>query len=118
MAGRPLKFKSVAELKAKIDEYFLWAEANNKPLTIERLACFLECDRVSLLNYAEKDEYFSTIKQAKQIIYASKAEILNTKEGNTAGIIFDLCNNGDGYSNKSNESSTQTIIINDKSKEV
>lgn len=119
MAGRPLKFKSESELQKKIDEYFAWAEAQNKPLTIERLAVFLEVDRQTLLNYAEKDEFFGTIKQARQIIYASKAEMLNTKDGNTAGIIFDLCNNGDGYTNKHNESDKgTTIIINDKSKEV
>lgn len=97
--GRPLKFNSVQELQDKIAEYFKWAEEKGKPLTIERLACFLQTDRFTLLNYEDREDYFHTIKAAKQIIYASKAEMLNTKEGNTAGIIFDLCNNGDGYTN-------------------
>ena len=117
--ARPLKFKSVEELSAKIKEYFAWAEEKNRPLTIERLACFLESDRQTILNYEDKDEFFGTIKAAKQIIYASKTEMLNTREGNTAGIIFDLCNNGDGYTNKHNDQDKgTTIIINDKSKEV
>ena len=99
LGGRPLKFKSVEELQEKIAEYFKWAEEKGKPLTIERLCCFLKTERQTLLNYADKDEFFDTLKEAKQIIYASKTEMLNTKEGNTAGIIFDLCNNGDGYTN-------------------
>lgn len=117
--GRPLKFKSVEEMKAKIDAYFAWAEEKDKPLTIERLAVFLETDRMTLLNYEDKDEYFYTIKAAKQRIYASKAEMLNTKDGNTAGIIFDLCNNGDGYTNKHNDQDKGiNITILDNTKKV
>lgn len=115
-----LKFKSVAELQAKIEEYFVWAEKNNKPLTIERLAVFLKSDRKTILNYEAKDEYFLTVKEAKQQIYADKVERLNTRDGNTAGIIFDLVNNGDGYINRQQEESNKgtTIIIQDKGKEI
>ena len=117
--ARPLKFKTVGELRDKINAYFAWAEEKEKPLTIERLACFLESDRQTILNYEDKDEFFGTIKAAKQIIYASKAEMLNTREGNTAGIIFDLCNNGDGYTNKHNESEKGVnITILDNTKKV
>lgn len=90
--GRPLKFPTVGDLTKKIAEYFVWAAANEKPLTICRLACFLDCDRVTLLNYAENDEFFSTIQKAKQKIQADKAERLNTQT-TVAGIIFDLKNN-------------------------
>ena len=118
--GRPLKFQSVSQLEEKIKDYFTWAEDRNTPLTIERLAVFLDTDRKTLLNYENKDEFFHTVKKAKQIIYASKAEMLNTKDGNTAGIIFDLVNNGDGYVNKQQEESNKgtTIIIQDKGKEI
>jgi hypothetical protein len=60
-----------------------------------------------------------TVKDAKEYILATKVENLNRKQTNTAGIIFDLCNNGD-YSNKHQEEREKgtTIIINDKSKEV
>ena len=45
--------------------------------------------------------------------------MLNTREGNTAGIIFDLCNNGDGYTNKHNESEKGVnITILDNTKKV
>ena len=117
--GRPLKFKSVSELNAKIDDYFEECRINSTPLTIEMLAWKLGTGRQTLLNYEEKDEYFDTIKSAKQFIYATKVENLNREKTNTAGIIFDLCNNGDGYSNKHNEQDKgTTIIINDKSKEI
>lgn len=108
--GRPLKFKNVEDLQKQIKNYFTWAEEKGKPLTIERLCCFLKTERQTLLNYEERDEFFDAIKEAKQMIYASKAEMLNTKEGNTAGIIFDLCNNGDGYTNKHQDSNTGTNI--------
>lgn len=117
--GRPLKFKSVEEMQTKIDAYFAWAEEKGKPLTIERLAVFLGTDRMTLLNYEDKDEYFYTIKSAKQQIYASKTEMLNTRDGNTAGIIFDLCNNGDGYTNKHNDQDKGVnITILDNTKKV
>lgn len=119
MAGRPLKFKTEAELALKIQEYFNKCEINNTPLTIEMLAWELGTNRQTLLEYSEKEEYADTIKSAKQFIYAKKVENLNREKTNTAGIIFDLCNNGDGYTNKHNEKeSGTTIIINDKSKEV
>ena len=117
--GRPLKFKSEAELALKIQEYFTECQDQNRPLTIEMLAWKLGTTRRTLLGYEEKEEYFHTIKNAKQYIYATKIEKLNTEKSNTTGIIFDLCNNGDGYSNKHNEQDkSTTIIINDKTKEI
>ncbi len=98
LGGRPLKFNSHQELQKKINEYYDWAKENNKPLTIERLCCFLNTNRQTLLAYSRDEMYYDTIEAAKQVIMASKAEMLNTKEGNTAGIIFDLCNNA-GYNN-------------------
>lgn len=94
--GRPLKFKTVEELQEKIQEYKQWVEENEKPLTIERLACFLGCDRMTLLNYEQlegREQFFITIKEIKSFILADKAERLNSPEGNKAGVIFDLKNN-------------------------
>jgi hypothetical protein len=90
--GRSLKFENAADLERKIGEYFEWAAENDKPLTIGRLCCFLDCDRDTLLNYSEKEEFFGTIKRAKQKIEASKEERLQTQAA-VAGIIFDLKNN-------------------------
>lgn len=98
--GRPLKFKTVEELDTKIKEYLEWVKENKKPLTLERLACFLKCDRDTILNYEAKAEYFGTIKDIKQFILADKTERLNSSEGNKAGVIFDLKNNH-GFRDKS-----------------
>ena len=67
--GRPLKFKSVEELEKKINAYFY--DENNKPYTICDLCVWLDCDRQTLLNYQEKEEFFDTIKRAKTRIEAN-----------------------------------------------
>ena len=92
--GRPLKFESPQKLQEKIDEYYQWAKKHSKPLTITRLACFLDTSRKVLIEYEEKDEFSNTIKKAKNIIEADKNERLITAR-NVTGIIFDLKNNHD-----------------------
>jgi hypothetical protein len=111
LGGRPLKFNSHEELQKKINEYYDWAKDNNKPLTVERLACFLNTNRQTLLAYSRDEKYSDTIEAAKAVIIASKAEMLNTREGNTAGIIFDLCNNA-GYTNSHQQAAaSQTFLF-------
>ena len=89
--GRPLMFQSVKELEEKIDSYF--KEESNKPYTITDLAVWLDCDRKTLTNYEEKDEFFPTIKRAKTKIEA------NIEKGALLGLynptfsIFNMKNN-------------------------
>lgn len=89
--GRPLKFKSVKELQEKIDAYF--EDENNKPYTITDLAVWLDCDRKTLINYEEKEEFFHTIKKAKTKIEASieKGALLGVF--NPTFSIFNMKNN-------------------------
>ena len=122
--GRPPKYKTNKELEVLIDEYFktdaFIGEGHNRMYapTMSGLAFHLDMCRQTLLNYEGKEEFLDTIKDAKEFVLASKVENLNRKQTNTAGIIFDLCNNG-GYSNKHNEQDKgTTIIINDRSKEI
>lgn len=75
-AGRPLKFKDAKELEKKVSEYFVWADVNNKPYTIARLALFLDVDRQTIYNYAEHQEFFDIIKRARDKIIASLEETL------------------------------------------
>jgi hypothetical protein len=92
--GRPRAFKTVEELQTLIDEYFAWAVKWKKPLTIERLASFLDVDRKTINNYSRDSDFFPTIKKAVEFILASKVERLN--EGDkVVGVIFDLKNNHD-----------------------
>lgn len=116
--GRPLKFKTVDELREKIDEYFAscWTQKIDmfgnplfvkdakgkktdqpilvqfKPYTITGLAVFLDTSRETLLNYESKGEFFDTIKKAKEKIYAYAEEFLYSGK-NPTGAIFNLKNN-------------------------
>ncbi|WP_034333263.1 terminase small subunit [Bacillus sp. J37] len=91
--GRPLKFKSVEEMKKKIDAYFAECDENEDPYTITGLALALDTTRQGLLNYEERDEYYDTIKKAKTKCenYAEK-HLFKGKNG-VAGAIFNMKNN-------------------------
>jgi len=91
--GRPLLFKTPEELQGKIDEFYKYCEDETVPLTIGRLAVFLDVDREFILNYGKKEKYSRTIIKVRDFIEAQKEERLNMGKGSTIGIIFDLKNN-------------------------
>lgn len=93
--GRPCKFESVEEMQKKIDEYFKTCDENGKPYTVSGLAYALDTSRRTLLNYQEKDEFFHTIKKAKDKIEQFNEELLYSKDVPTVGVIFNLKNNYD-----------------------
>lgn len=115
--GRPLKYSDKQELQHKIDAYFEYCDnfivIDNdgeeqkapKPYTVAGLALWLDVDTETLRNYEKRDEFFGTIKRAKQRI----EEQLETKlHGKTVtGIIFNLKNNY-GWKDR------QDITTNDK----
>ena len=88
--GRPLKFKNAEELEKKINKYF--AETPEEEWTITGLAIALDCDRKTIQNYKEKDEFFHTIKNAYLKVEYSYEKSLR-KNGRT-GDIFALKNFG------------------------
>jgi hypothetical protein len=124
--GRPLKFKSVKELQAKIDEYFksCWKQKIDmfgnpvflkdksgkkteekvmvqfKPYTITGLAVFLDTTRETLLDYEAKDKFSDTIKRAKETCQAYAEESLFIGK-NPTGPIFNLKNNYGRWKDKS-----------------
>ena len=111
--GRPLKFKSVKELEEKIDAYF--KDETNLPWTITDLACWLDCDRQTLLNYQEKEEFFGTIKKAKTRIEASIEKQALLGNYNPTFAIFNMKNNF-GWKDKQEidtTNSNRVEIIND-----
>ena len=63
--GRPLKFKSAAELEKKIAEYFAECVRMGEPLTVTGLALALDTTRETLMDYQEKNDYSDAIKKAK-----------------------------------------------------
>jgi len=99
--GRPLKYKTKKTLQAAIDSYFDAIDAENsenaekngdrKPYTVAGLALHLDVDTETLRNYDKRDEFFGSLKKAKQRIEVQ----LETKlhGNNVTGIIFNLKNN-------------------------
>lgn len=111
--GRPLLFKSPEELEIKIQQYFdscfdfhrdmfgnrIKDSATGefilrqvKPFTLGGLSVFLNCSRETITNYTEKEEFFGTIKKARDIIYAYAEDQLFQGK-NVAGVIFNMKNN-------------------------
>ena len=119
--GRPPVFKDVAEMQAKIDEYFKACEGeilkdnygdtifdkygqpvivNTRPPTITGLALALGfTSRQALLNYQAKREFFDTNTRAKSRVEAYTESRLFDKDG-ANGAKFSLANNFTGWSDK------------------
>lgn len=107
--GRPLAFKSVEELQKVIDEYFEWCDnriktiwddktqteiavTNPAPYTMSGLARRLGIDRKTLLNYSKKDEFFPTIREARERVHEDvETRLMGTR--NEKGAMFNLKNN-------------------------
>jgi hypothetical protein len=88
----------VDALSSGVDEYFAHCEANDKPYTVSGLAMWLDVETETLRNYEKRDEYFATIKRAKQRIENQLEEGLFGN--NVTGLIFNLKNNF-GWQDKS-----------------
>lgn len=126
-SGSSKRWATPEELQKDIDAYFKECDDNTVitfvkttgdnietplpiPYTIEGLCDVLQCDRVTLLNYEKQqgyEEYFSTIKRAKNKIQRNKLERGLTGIAPAAMTIFDLKNNH-GYKDKSEQDLTST----------
>lgn len=121
--GRPLKFQSPQELEKRIAEYFDHCDSRiltkydkfgnalevnaPRPYTLTGLAVFLDCDRKTLLNYRNKDEFFPAILRARRRCENYAEEQLF--EGNDRGAKFSLINNYDNWHDKQEIQQTTTI---------
>jgi len=91
-AGRPPKFKTVAEMQKKIDGYFAECAADELPATVTGLCLALDLTRQGLLEYGEKDKFSDTVKKAKlRVEHGIELGLLTGR--NPAGCIFNLKNN-------------------------
>lgn len=99
--GRPLLFKTVEELDLLIEKYFSvegdayipMGDARMYAPTMSGLALSIGVDRKTLLNYAQKDEFFLSLKKAKSRVEIALEQRLYGN--NVTGIIFNLKNNFD-----------------------
>ena len=87
-----LKYKTKEELEKAINEYFNKCDENEKHYTMTGLALSLGIDRRTLINYGNKDLFFSLIKNAKAKVEEQLEESLY-RLGNNSGVIFNLKNN-------------------------
>lgn len=91
--GKPRAFKSVEELEEKINAYFKYCEEKEKPYTMSGLAYFLDVDRKTIVNYSHEEEYFPTIKKARDRVQMQLEENALINKGNPTFTIFNLKNN-------------------------
>lgn len=106
--GRPLKYKTVDELEAVIDEYFEFCDSRIKqihtkegtdmaithpaPYTMSGLARRLNLSRQALMEYSHRDEFGDAIKRARDRIQED-VETRLMETSNQTGAIFNLKNN-------------------------
>jgi hypothetical protein len=117
--GRPKKYKSAKQMQVVIDSYFEKCDKNTVqvydkkaecvieiekpiPYTIEGLCVALNMDRVSLLNYAKDEEFFSTVKAAKDKVLSSLVE-KSISGGAVPSIAIFLLKNNYGYTDRTEQ---------------
>lgn len=91
--GRPRAFENVEEVEEKIKAYFNYCEESEKPYTMSGLAYYLGVSRQTLVNYSYKDEYFDTIKKARDKVQMQLEENALSNKANPTFTIFNLKNN-------------------------
>ena len=109
--GRPRAFKSVEDVEEKINAYFNYCEEKEKPYTMSGLAYYLEVSRQTLVNYSYEDEYFDTIKKARDKVQMQLEENALSNKANPTFTIFNLKNNFD-WKDKIEHSSSEVENIN------
>lgn len=109
--GRPLVFKTVADLEAKIREYFDWCDGRTRttydkdgneksyvwgaPYGMAGLAYFLDVDRKTITNYSHRDKYFPALAQARARIEADLEQRIIESRTPQGGIF--MAKNNFGY---------------------
>jgi hypothetical protein len=109
--GRPMKFESPEKLQELIDAYFKECDETNQIYTVVGLAMALDTDRQTLINYTNREEYFDTIKKAKQKIENQMVNRALTGVYNPTVSIF-LMKNNFGYVDKTE----QEVKVTERSK--
>ena len=108
---RPKIFNDVKEVEEKINAYFNYCEEKEKPYTMSGLAYYLGIDRKTLLNYSKNEEYFHTIKKARDKVQMQLEENALSNKANPTFTIFNLKNNFD-WKDKIEHSSSEVENIN------
>jgi len=98
--GRPDKWKSVKELRDKVDAYFKECDEKQEPYLITGLCMALECSREVLLDWEKEKSKYKKPEEAVKIIRDAKLKCQNwieksmmTGKTNPVAAIFNLKNN-------------------------
>lgn len=91
--GRPRLYNNPEQMQKVIDDYFINCKKEDRPYTMSGLAFALGMDRRSLINYANKDEFFLTIKMAREKVEQQLEENALLNKSNSIFTIFNLKNN-------------------------
>jgi hypothetical protein len=65
---RPLKFETPEILQQKVDEFFDLVKEGTESPSVIGLACYLETNKQTLLNYQDRDDFRGIIEAAKERI--------------------------------------------------
>lgn len=106
--GRMKKFKTVEELRERIDTFYEYCEINEIPLNFERLATYLGVDRKTIWNYEHDDEFAPLITEVRDRILADLMERGLTGQINATFGIFCLKNYG--YSDRQEVETVNTNL--------
>ena len=109
--GRPRAFKSVEEAEETINAYFNYCEEKEHPYTMSGLAYYLGISRQTLVNYSNQDQFFDTIKKARDRVQMQLEENALSNKANPTFTIFNLKNNFD-WKDKIEHSSSEVENIN------
>ena len=109
--GRPRIFNDVKEVEEKINAYFNYCEEKEKPYTMSGLAYYLGISRQTLVNYSNQDQFFDTIKKARDRVQMQLEENALSNKANPTFTIFNLKNNFD-WKDKIEHSSSEVENIN------
>ena len=93
--GRPKIFNDVKEVEEKINAYSNYCEEKEKPYTMSGLAYYLGISRQTLVNYSNQDQFFDTIKKARDRVQMQLEENALSNKANPTFTIFNLKNNFD-----------------------
>lgn len=91
--GQPPKYTDPKEMQAAADKYFMECDEKDEPYTMTGLAIALGMDRRSLVNYANRDDFFPTIKRARDKVEARIESLSMQGKINPTMAIFNLKNN-------------------------
>ena len=91
--GRPKKWATPEALQQDINKYWKYCETEQRPPTIAGLAYYVNVDRHTIYNYKNDDEFFHTIKKARERIMMYMEESAAMGVGG-AGNIFLMKNYG------------------------